>query len=355
MVQFYSDTTVVQSLTRIRRDRLLPYPGEVAVRVGQEVTPVQVVARATEETGFYILRADTLLEVPAPEVAKYLLVEEGAALQRGMPILRKKGFLGRARQIKSPVDGVLYRVSNGCLILQQAPNLLELRAGMQATVVSHIGSRGVTLETNGTLIQGLWDSGKDGHGKIKVVASSPIAPLQANHLGSDARGAIVVAGHASDADILVAAEENGVRGLIVGSMPAELCLIAGTFTFPVVITDGIGNQPMAEPILALLQQSEERSASLFSCAGQAAGCRTEIIIPLPVGYTDSLVDPRTAIAVGQTVRIRRAPYDGRTGKVKAAYSQAKTTAIGLRTVGADVEFADGEVVFIPYSNLDLIL
>jgi hypothetical protein len=288
-------------------------------------------------------------------VAKYLVAEEGSAIQRGMPLLRKKGLFGRSRQFKSPIDGVLYRVSNGCLILQQAPNLLELRAGMQANVVGHIGSRGVTLETNGSLIQGVWDSGKDGHGKIKVVASSPIALLEAHHFGPDARGTILVAGRVNREDVFADAEENGVRGVIVGSLPSELRSIVRSFSFPVLVTDGIGNYPMSEPILTLLQQSEGRLASLFSCSGQPKGSRPEIIIPLPAGYTDVVVEPKTALAVGQTVRIVRAPYNGRTGKVKTVYSQAKTTAIGLRTTGADIQFADGEIVFIPYSNLDLIL
>jgi hypothetical protein len=357
MSTYYPTATVVKALTRIRRERLLPLPGEIVVRVGQDITPVQVVVRATEETGFHTLRAHELLGVSPDEVEKYLVVEVGAALQRGMPLLRKPGMFGGGKLIKAPIDGVLYQVVKGCLVLQQPPNLIELRAMMHGRVVGLVGGRGVALETAGSLIQAVWDNGQEGHGKIRVVAPSPMAPLADGQVGPEARETILVAGHLNNAALLQQAEEMGVRGAIFGSMPAELCQVVAGLPFPVFLTDGIGYQPMAEPIFELLQQSEEREASLLSRISQRRGSRPEIIISLPAAgdMAEALPNQVLPLAIGQTVRLLRAPYSSLTGNVVALYHQAKPTATGLRLPGADVKLSNGEVIFVPYTNLDVIL
>jgi hypothetical protein len=350
-------TTVVKALTRIRRERLLPQPGEIVVRIGQDVTPVQVVVRATEETGFHIVRAHELLGVPPDEVEKYLVVEVGAALQRGMTLLRKSGIFGGGKQIKAPIDGILYQVVNGCLVLQQPPNLIELRAMMQGRVTGLVGGRGVALETAGSLIQAVWDNGQEGHGKIKVVSPSPMAPLAGGQVGPEARETILVAGHLNDVAFLQEAEEIGLCGAVFGSMPAELCQVVAALPFPVFLTDGIGYQPMAEPIFELLQQSEEREASLLSRISQRRGSRPEIIIPLPAAeaMAETLPNQVLPLAIGQTVRLLRAPYSSLTGKVVALHGQTKPTTTGLRLPGAEVKLSNGEVISVPYTNLDVIL
>jgi hypothetical protein len=43
------------------------------------------------------------------------------------------------------------------------------------------------------------------------------------------------------------------------------------------------------------------------------------------------------------------------GIVTALYSHPRQTAIGTREPGADVALQNGEVVFVPYTNLDLII
>jgi hypothetical protein len=357
MTTFYPTTTVVKALTRIRRERLLPQAGEIVVRVGQDVTPVQVVVRATQETGFHIVRAHELLGVSPDEVEKHLMVQVGAAVQRGMPLLRKRGFWGRGKQVKAPFDSVLHQVTRGNLILQQAPDLIELRAIVPGRVTGLVGGRGVAIETAGSLIQAVWDNGQEGHGKIKVVASSPMMPLAGSQLGPELRGSVLVAGHLNDVELLQQAEAMEVRGAIFGSMPADLCQAAGRVSFPVFVTDGFGSQAMAEPIFELLRQSEEREASLLSRVSQRPGSRPEIIIALPAAgaLAESLPNHVVPLAVGQTVRLLRAPYSSLTGTVVALCRQTRPTATGLRLAGADVKLSNGEVISVPYTNLDVIL
>jgi hypothetical protein len=109
---------------------------------------------------------------------------------------------------------------------------------------------------------------------------------------------------------------------------------------------------MADPIFRLLQQSEGREASLFS---RSRDRRPEIIIPLPAPE-GSAGPPQSppALAVGQRVRLLRAPHFGEVGKIVAVDTRARPSSIGLRMPGADVELAEGEIMFVPYPNLDIM-
>ena len=68
MKEFYR-SIVIQAHTKIRRARVLPKGGEIVVRVGQEVSPIQVVARTTMASDFAILSAVDKLGI-APEEQK---------------------------------------------------------------------------------------------------------------------------------------------------------------------------------------------------------------------------------------------------------------------------------------------
>lgn len=353
---FYAGVTYVKLLTTIRRERLLPTPGEVMVRRGQEVTAVQVVARAPQQTSYTLVDGSQALGVPAAALEQYLVVSPGAAVTQGAPLLRKKGALGGSKVVKSPLDGVLYQVTNGRLILQKRTALFELRAMMAGEVAQVFPDQGVALETPGSLIQALWDSGKDGTGKLQMATAGPGDLLMEEHVGAAAHGAVIVAGRADRLDLLQQLEDNGGRGLIVGSMPASICRQAHVFSFPIFITDGIGHYPMATPIFELLQQSQERTAALFCRQAERRDSRPEIAIPLPAGnVADKNTRRGETIAVGQTVRIARAPHQGQVGKVQAVYVHGRATSLGARLPGADVLLPDGQVVFVPYTNLDLIL
>ena len=322
------------------------------MRPGDEVTPVQVVARASRQQSYTIVRADEILGVEPEEVRKYLLVEEGAAVQREKPLLRKSGLF-RGAEYTSPVNGVLTQVSNGRLILQHTPDLVELRALMKGTVSRVISERGVVIETNGALIQARWGSGREGYGRITVVAEEADEALRDEHIGIDARGTILVAGHVDTVDVLTKAEENSVRGVIVGSVSSGIIDALAEVRFPILVTDGFAGQPMAAPIFRLLQQSENREASLF---GRMDNGRTEIVIPLPASARQEAPPPAVqTVTEGQQVRILRAPYAGQVGRVVTVHNRAQSTAIGLRMTGADVALDDGSVVFVPFTNLDLLI
>lgn len=356
-MNYLPSITKVRALTNIKRQRLLSTPGEVVVRPSQEVSPVQVVARASQETGFQILHASKMLGVAPEELPDYLLIEEGTAVQRGMPIMHgKRNLLGRTKRYASPIDGVLYQIRKGYLILQHTPTLVEVRAMMHSRVTSIIPNRGVILETTGSLIQAKWDSGKEAYGNLRVIAQAPDDLLKSDGIGSDFHGTIVVIGRIENRGLLQQIENNGARGVITGSMPSDLCQAARSLSYPVFLTDGIGYQTMAEPIFQLLQQSEDRELTLFKRMPGIRGSRPEIVIPLPTAHvSEQSSTPEASVEVGQRVRVLRYKTGSPMGTVVALHSHPRLTAIGTRMPGADVELQSGEVVFVPFTNLELII
>lgn len=326
------------------------------MRTGQEVSPAQIVAQTPEIAAPYILDASKLLGVPRSEIARYLLVEEGAIVRRGTPLVRKSTFLGRIKQYSSPMDGVLHQIRNGRLIVQPSTEMLELRALIQSRVVTVMANRGVTLETSGTLIQALWDSGKDGAGRIAVLAGTPDQELKPDTITAQLSEHMVIAGTVSQAAALEQLEEVSAQALIVGSMTPELFKLAPTLSISVAVTDGVGRQPMAESIFQLLQRSEGRDAALFAATAGPGGQNTEIVIPLPSARPASRpMDAEEQLMEGSHVRINGLGENPKLGRVVHLHPQPMKMANGSFMQGADVQLGDGRQVFVPTANLDLIV
>jgi len=254
------------------------------------------------------------------------------------------------------MDGVLHQIRNGRLVLRPDAEMLELRALIPARVVTVLAKRGVILEAHGTLIQAMWDSGKEGYGKITVVANMPDQEISTEMIASQMSNHIAVGGTVSQSAVLQGLEETGIQGLIVGSMTPELCQAASAFSFPVVLTDGIGRQPMADSIFQLLQQSEGREAALFAGTSGARGQNTEIVIPLPSArLARQPKDADEQLLEGSPVRVIGLAEIPRFGRVIRLHPQPMKTAYGSLTQGADILFADGRQVFIPIANMDLVI
>ena len=345
----------MRELTTTRRIRVLPNAGQIVAPAGRDVEPVHVVARGPAASAYVVLRASEALGVAPEELEKHLLVEEGASLERGAPLLRGSAALGRAKLYRSPVEGTLLRVRDGCLVLQRNDRVEELRAMLRGRVVSVVPERGVVIEAVGSIAQGVWDSGHDGIGKLVPAVQSAEAALTIEHIGPEAAGAVYFAGAIEQVGVLESLEERSAHGLIAGSMPASLCARARESKIPIILTEGIGRRPMAEPIFELLQRSKGREVSLLAASDLYRPQRAEIIIPLPTSGSLPQVEPDVvALEIGALVRVVGLDSGTTLGRVAKAHAQPRRTAIGCAASGADVALADGQSLFVPYANLDLI-
>ncbi|MDX1402765.1 MAG: hypothetical protein R3245_12650 [Kiloniellales bacterium] len=353
---FISPVTQVRALTFIRRQRLLTIPGETVAIAGQDVSPIQVVARAGMPAGVFVLHASKVLGVAPEELEQHLLVSIGANVQQGTPLMRRPSRFGRTKLFRSPAGGVLREVRHGYLVLQQGGTLKEVRAMMEGRVAAVIPSRGVILETNGTLVQALWDSGKEGFGTLKMAANAPDYVLEADRIGAGASNAIVVTGVVEQPEVLLRLEEVGARGLIAGGLSAGLCKRSREVSFPVAVTDGVGGSSMAGPIFELLEQSEGRQASILAGSQRAGGQRSEIIIPLQVSDTAGREWSKgDSPEVGSLVRILRIGGPVSLGHVASLHDESSAVSGNKLAPGATVRLEDGKEIYVPYTNLDLIV
>ena len=353
MQEFYRSTTI-QTQTKIRRERILPKGGEIVVRVGQEVSPIQVVARTTMASDFAILAAAEKLGILPNELQEYLRVEKGAPVEAGAVVASRKRLLGE-RQVVSPVDGIFFDMVNGRIAIQPTSDWLELRALVAGRVVSYIGDRGVAIETSGSLIQAAWGSGHEGAGRLKMVLNAPDALFTPDHLDVEATGQVLAVGRLDDLELFHRAEDFGVRGLIVGSTTAELCRASQQSLLPLIVTDGIGTGGMAPPIFQLLQKADGRSVSLFGAFNARAGQRPEIILPQAASLGFDANKVTKTLVPGQLVRLLGEAQAGEVGTIKQIYQRLQPTTIGIKAPGVDVELPSGQVLFVPTANLDVIV
>ena len=348
----FAQTTVAQAEITIQQERLLPVNGEVTTRVGQEISPVQVVARTAQERDFRILPVSDELRISPSNLKKHLLVKPGDTVESGMVLAQSKGL--RKREFTSPVDGVVYEIRNGRVIVQYSTGWIELRAMIEGRIANLIPNRGVIIELFGTRIQAIWSSNKENFGKIKTLANSGDGVLTSFHLNDELADQIIVIGRVESPEVLEKAEKTGIRGLITGSIPAELIPAVKQMPFPVLITEGFGRQPMSPPILQLLQQGNGRLASLFGKQRDRQNNRPEIIIPQKSKTLQSPPTEQPSLTIGQYARILRAPYASQVGEIIRIYNNIQKTTIGISAPGADVKLLNGQIVFVPFANLDII-
>jgi len=349
-VKQYAHSTIVQASTTIRVERMLPNAGKVVARVGQSVSAAQIVARTPEGSNFRVLPVAKALGIPPKQLKKHLLVKKGDRIDEGMVLVSKKGL--RNREYTSPLDGRLYDINAGRLIVQYRSGWIELRAMVSGTVVEREQDRGVTIELEGSRVQGVWSSRRETFGKLMVLSSMGNMPFAAFQLSDDAAERVLVVGRITDMEPLEMAAEIGIRGLIAGSVTAELTTAVKRLPYAVIITDGIGQQPMAQPIMQLLQNSENQLTSLL---GKQS--RPEIIIAAKEG-SSAIVTPTPEpkmVEMGQLVRVLQAPHYGEVGEIVNIYDKMQVMQIGVRAYGVAVQLRNGQVVFVPYANLDVII
>jgi hypothetical protein len=352
---YYPFEIQVTPLVNVRRERILPIPGEVLVRVGERVEPTQVVARTDLPGEFRILPAARLLSVPASQVKRYLRVKPNSEVRRGQTIAKGRGLIG-ARSIKSPIDGVVAVGSSGRILIEAQPMPFELRAYIYGTVTNVLGDQGVVIETTGSIIQGIWGAGGESFGVLKCLVKNPDKPLRARDIDASCHGTIIVGGAGLNEAVLDRAEELQVRGIVTGGFPPEQITRARQLPFPVIATEGIGAVAMSTPIFQLLTTNNGREASISGRVKPRWGIvRPEIIISLPAETVPpSQIQPGAPLTVGTWVRAVRAPHMGKVGTVVAIATHPQRIDTRAKVLGAEVDLGEGAPVLVPLANLEVL-
>ena len=375
MAQAYTPGLKVTKGTTIQKERRLPLQGEVLVEAGTTVQAEDVVAKADLPGNVQLLNVANLLSVPAEEVIEYMLKPIGEAITKDEIIATTKGLFGLFKsQARSPIDGTIEAVSDvtGQVILREPPIPVEVKAYTDGTVTEIAPNEGVTVETYGTYIQGIFGVGGETVGNLTVTVAAPSDELAAEQILPEHRGNILVSGSLVTTDAIQKAIQQGVRGIIAGGIDdADLRELLGyelgvaitgseEIGITLVITEGFGSIAMAEQTFALLKAREGMKTSINGATQIRAGVvRPEILIPIVPETTETASEAADGAAegileVGSSVRIIREPYFGKLGRVTELPVELQNLETEARVRVLRVELKDGQQTTLPRANVEAI-
>jgi hypothetical protein len=340
-------------LTTLVRERVLPVKGKVLVRLSQKVGPGDVVAEATWSREHIFLDVARTLNISADAADKLIHCQAGDKILAGATIAVGRGFLPKS--VKSPREGRVVAAGGGQVLIESGESHMELRAGIPGTVMQIIPDRGVTIQTTGALIQGIWGNGRVDTGVMVSLAEKPDSELTAIRLDPIMRGSIIVSGQVKQAEVLQAAADLPVRGLILGSLLPSLLPLAREMRYPIILTDSFGVLPMNSAAYRLITTNAKRETTVNAeFFDRYSGARPEIIIPLPVTSEPPQPKDVEVFAPGQTVRLRRQPAAGFIGTIVGLHAGLASFPSGLRAEAAEVKLENGEQLLIPLVNLEVV-
>ncbi len=354
---YYPAESRITLLTTIRRERLLPAPGQVTVDIGEMVGPSDVVGRCKLPGEVHVVDVSQALAVPRERVGRYLRKTVGDTIQANDVLAAPGGLLGQLRKsCRSPVAGEIIEIRGNLILIESAAITFELEAHIKGQVTNVMPNRGVVISAAGALIQGVWGNGRESEGVLKMLVDSAQKPLRARSIDVSCHGTLVVGGRILDETVLDQALEAQVRGLIVGSVNADLRPLLKELPFPVLITEGFGTLPMSATVFSLLQTNMGREAMLSAEIETRWGAkRPEVLIPLRADEEMPRDEVRIrSLEVGDQVRALRAPYLGNIGTVTALPALPQTVESGARLTVAAVRLESEDQVLIPLANLELI-
>ncbi len=358
--------------------RTLPSATEVInVKIGDEVTPHDILAEGKKASGFRTVNLANELHVSSLEAPKFLKRAMGNNIFKDELLASKEGIFGLGGNILlSPVDGILdyYDDKTGRLRIKLFPKNIKLVCGVWGVIEEIDEAKGmITIKTMASLVYGVLGSGKSREGTLNVIGSKEVL-VGSRQLEQTMRGQIIVGGEVVFSDGLEKAVELGIAGIISGGINAkDYKAIAGGWNIynkqwsdtglSLLITEGFGSIHMGEDIFSLLQQSNGK----FSIID---GNRNRLILPsddnscmIYIRKTklsrDSFVERlpelnMVDLQIGQKVRIVGQDYLGYQGIVEAIDKTVSQLPSGICSTIVLVN-TKSKKIRTAYQNLEIII
>ena len=354
----------------VLRRRELPIKGQTLVKKDELVNAESIVAKAELPGDIQILRIAEAMGIESEDVAAGIIVKTGDSVKEGDVLCEHKGLFGLFRsQFRSPQSGSIDFISEalGHIGLRQPSRILSLNAYCGGKVREVVDGYSVELETNGTVIQGIFGVGGEKLGKIKMLDIQPSQILRKESLPADFKDAILVGGTLPDIEVLNCLAAGGAAGLVVGGIDDvalrqflgfDLGLaVTGNenIAFSLMVTEGFGNLAISERVLSLFAQHD----SAFACMNgstqiRAGAIRPEVIIPVAAARAHDEGILSQGLQIGSKVRLIRVPYFGVSGEVVGLPSQPEKLEAGTMARILKVKLQDGKVVSVPRANAEII-
>ncbi len=321
------------------------------VRPGQKVATTDPLAEANTGGEHVLVDIRRGLQLSASHKMDGLLeYRVGDRVQAG-DVLAEKGGLFK-RVVRAPAAGQIVAILGGQVMIEKAALPQTVKAGFAGIIAETITDRGAILETDGALVQGVWGNGKSDQGLLLCLMNGPEDELTRDRLDVSMRGAVVLGGHCASADVLQAAGELPLRGLILGSMNAGLLSAAEKQPYPIVLLEGFGRISMNAEAYRVMTTNDKRDACVnASVLDWFTGERPEVVIPLP--SVGEFASPVGEIRAGAKVRILSGEHVGKIGKVVQLQPGLTYLPSGVRTSAALVRLGNEDAI-VPLVNLDML-
>ncbi|MCE5241024.1 hypothetical protein LLH23_21385 [bacterium] len=371
MAHAYTPGLRVTQQALLRKLRRLPLPGKIHVQVGDRVRATDIVA-ATELPGnVTTVNIAREMNCQPNEVPGHMVKQVGDAVEAGEVLAEAKSFFGLFHAYaKAPVPGTLESVSDitGQALLRGAPTPVSLEAYVDGTVVEVSGDEGVTIETVGALLQGIFGLGGETYGELKLACNAPDQPLTPDRLGDDCAGKVIVGGsHAGLATLRRAIAVKAKAVVVGGVSDTDVDELLGyhlgvavtgheKLGLTLVVTEGFGTIPMARRSFELLQARAGQFASVSGATQIRAGViRPEVIVAAP-GAQPLTPEAEEAglLNIGSPLRLIREPYFGQLATVTALPEELQQIATEARVRVLRARLEDGTEVTVPRANVELI-
>jgi hypothetical protein len=353
--------------------RRLPVKGTVPVKVGDQVEPDTIVARAELPGDLETVRLADRMSVDPDELQGKIRVAKGDNVEKGQVLAEVKGFFGFFNtQGTAPCAGKVefYSDVTGHLGIRKPPIPIEIDAYVSGVVQEVFEGEGVLVRARGAMIQGIFGVGGERQGEILMVCTAPDQILDASKIPERCEGKVLIGGSLVRADALKRAAERKAVAIVAGGMLDQDLreylgydlgvAITGDEDVPLtlVLTEGFGEINMAKRTFELLKSLEGRKVSVNGATQIRAGAlRPEIIVPH--AEKESAAAPVSRAEAGQLVpgtpiRAIRTPYFGELGEVTELPPEPVRIPTGAVVRVLRMKLQNGQIVEVPRANVEII-
>ena len=359
MAHTYTPGLKVTERAVVRKARRLPLKGDVIRKVGDRVKALDVVARTELPGKIYAVNVANVLGVGPENLPGLMRKQPGQAVIQDELVAETAGFFGLFKSgWNAPVAGTIESISRvtGQVILQEAPIPVEVIAYLEGEVIELIPDEGVVVEAEASFVQGIFGLGGEVYAPLRPLARRPEERIDVEHITPDLRGQVVIGGAFISLAAVRRAIEVGVAGIITGGFHyADIKDLLGyevgvaitgneRLGLTLIVTEGFGAIDMARATFDLLGRHAGRPASINGATQIRAGViRPEVIVTLegPGQLERTGLDDVRGTGIGDLIRVIRAPYFGRLGRVRGlpvelrkVDSETMVRVMAMRLVGA---------------------
>jgi len=349
-----ASTTKINGLTTFQRARYLPIDGRVLAHIGQTVEPDTIVAEATLVPHIEVLDLRPVITgINRYDLDSMIERDVGEKIEAGDVIIATGGTLNRV--LRATSNGIIRAITPTQVLIEVNKKPHRLRAAYHGKIIEIVPDRGVILQMNGAIVQGVWGNGHFAAGKLIAAGDLPNQVLEPKHLKADWADTIVVAGRCKSMDTLHRAKRLPLRGLIVGSFSSHLIPAVKTLKFPVIAINGFGPIGMDEISFRMLHSNQGRTIALNGQPwDRELGFRPETFIHIELEEHIPVMNTLVEYEVGQIVRVNTLPYLPQTGIIEKIRPEPALLPSGIKAMAADVKLKSGQHILVPLNNLDVI-